>query len=322
MKKFLHNLNCTVSATKSNCITFIALIVVFLVSDNCFAQPTVLGTQAVGGTYTTYDLTTVGGFKQIRLQATSAAATGVRNWEFATGTAGATVYNPNWRPNTGGNTLSTNTFIPTSFANGAKYNTGGGASGLLPAIISNNYYTFNVSNLAAADNVMQLLETSFNPVTLNTQALVVATSANGSSQVTVTTSAAPAAGEFVYIRSSNDGYVTSNITPVTFNGTTGVGYVATCSGNISYYIFSSNKTTVQLAADVSGNGQAAYDMATLNLLNNANANYTYTQSVVTNFQGNYYVPSVCYPTLASIIIAINGATLGGAVVVNIQNGYS
>ena len=112
---------------------------------NCFAQPTVLGSQVVNGGYSTTNLVAVSGaLKQVRLQATSGAASGARNWEFATGTAAATVYTTNWRPNTANNTLSINTYIPTTFANGAKYNTSsGGASGLLPAITSGNYYTLH-----------------------------------------------------------------------------------------------------------------------------------------------------------------------------------
>ena len=54
------------------------LIIVFILGffNNNFAQPTVLGTQLINGAYTTYDLITVGAFKQIKLQATSSAATG------------------------------------------------------------------------------------------------------------------------------------------------------------------------------------------------------------------------------------------------------
>ena len=167
LRKGKNTISSTNLLSKSSISLLLLMLSLIGYVPNCFAQPTVLGSQVVNGGYSTTNLVAVSGaLKQVRLQATSGAASGARNWEFATGTAAATVYTTNWRPNASGNTLSVNTYIPTTFANGAKYNTSsGGASGLLPAITSGNYYTFNVSNNSAADNVMQLLETSYAPVT-------------------------------------------------------------------------------------------------------------------------------------------------------------
>ena len=119
--------------------------------------------------------------------------------------------------------MSVNTYIPTSFANGARYNTGGGADGLLPVITSGNYYTFNVSNNSAADNIMALLETTFNPITVSTVAQNPGTGVVNSTApvtVTITTSAAPASGENVFLRYTTNGYTASTLVQFTFSGTT------------------------------------------------------------------------------------------------------
>ena len=254
------------------------LLLVFIgVAFMAVAQPTVLGTQIVNGTYATYNLATVGLIKQVRLQATSSANTGSRTWEFATGSAGSANYSTNWRPYTSSNTLSANTFIPASFGNGAKYNTNsGGASGLLPAITSNNYYTFNVSNNNASDNVMALWETNFSPVTINT-ANTSATCDNMAVTVSFSTSAAPATGEYVYVRYSTDNFTTSNISLATFSSASGSAIIPAHSATtvVKYYLFSSSRNASELATIVTDNGQVGYDIATLNLQNNGSS-YSYT----------------------------------------------
>jgi hypothetical protein len=40
------------------------------------------------------------------------------------------------------------------------------------------------------------------------------------------------------------------------------------------------------------------------------------------FSGNYYIPSICYPTLASFITALNAGTVGGSITVNVAAGYT
>ena len=240
-------------------------------------QPTVLGTQLINGSYTTYDLNTVGGFKQIRLQATSAATSGARNWEFASGTAGAVNYGVTWRPYTTGQVMSVNTFIPTTFANGARYTVNSGSSGLLPAIVANSYYTFNVSNLASADNTMALLETSYNPTAISSVTRNPATpSATQAVAVTVTTATAPQAGENVFVRySTTSNFVSSTLVQASFTGTTGVAYIpgTTAGTTIYYYVFSSNASSATIGTN--------YDMFTLNLNNNSGANYSYTVAAAT-----------------------------------------
>ena len=250
---------------------YLLLFTVLAFSMGVFAQPSVLGTQLANGSYVTYNLNSIGLFRQYRLQASTSAAISTRNWEFASGTAASPNYTTNWRPNTSNNTLSSNLFIPTSFANGAKYNTAsGGASGLLPVITSGNYYTFNVDINSAADNSMELLETSYNPVTITSVSNTTPANASNSVLVTCTTSAAPSAGEYVYVRYSTvNTFAASALAQFTFTGTTGQALIP-CqpAGQVYYYVLSSNQTSAQITADATTYGKIAYDLATLNLNNN------------------------------------------------------
>ncbi len=287
-----------------------------LMSGAAWGQPTVLGTQLVNGSYATYDLNTVGGFKQYRLQASSSAAISTRNWEFATGTSGAPSYTTNWRPNTSGNTLSPDLFIPTSFANGAKYNTGsGGSSGLLPVITSGNYYTFNVSTNAAADNVMAMLETSFNPVTVST--VTSAAGTYGSRVVSITTSGTPNANERIYVRYTTNAFVSSTIVQATGSGTSWSATIPWQSSAVTYYVYTSNKAATSINADVTTySTQSVHDMATLNLNNNGGANYTWSPAagpiIVTSTGGTAANTPTSYATFTGAggaIAALNGGTI-------------
>ena len=58
------------------------ILLLCALSSSVFGQATQLGTQTVSGAYTSYGLTDLGIFRQVRIQATSGAASGARNWEF------------------------------------------------------------------------------------------------------------------------------------------------------------------------------------------------------------------------------------------------
>ena len=312
-------------------VSSLMLLLVFFTSNDAFAQPSVLFTglnsTTPAPTNSRFALNDMGVFRQIRFQANQNASASSLGWAFHSGTTGSPNYNPCWRPYTGGNTLGVNGFIPTSFANGARYNTGGGgADGLLPAITSGNYYTFNVMENATADNQMALLETSYNPVGLVSQSVVLPLSATGTGTVSITTSAAPSSGEFVYMRYSLDNWATSAYLAMTFTGSTGVAYIPcdpTPGTAVQYYFFSSNKTAAEINADITTFGtQNVFDIYTLNLLNNGGSNYSYTQPSTTGFTGVYNVPGSCYPTLASFITAINAGSVTGPVTVRVAAGYT
>lgn len=288
------------------------------------AQPTVLGTQTINGVYTTYDLSTVGGFRQVRLQATSAAATGTRNWEFCTGTAGAPNYTTNWRPYTAGLTLAAyNQFIPAVGGTAsALYNTGsGGQSGLMPAITANNYYTFNVTTNAAANNSMSVLETTYDPELINTVTQAPALNAvvnTAGVTVSIITSAAPNAN--IFVRYTTNAWATSTIVQATFAGVNGTAVIpALPTGtNVSYYVYSSSRTLADINNDVTTYGQVAHDMATLRINNNAGSNYNYTVLAgVVNVNATNVANDASYARLADAFTAINNGVHTGVINITI-----
>lgn len=272
--------------TYSRIALVLMIVSMSLISEYSYAQPTVLGTQIANGSYVTYDLVTRGGgVRFVRINATSAGTAGARNWEFATGTAGAANYNANWRPYAAAQQLSAyNTYIdPATAASSARYNTSfGGASGTLPAVVSGSYYTFNVGGNSAANNFMSVMSTTYNPkdITAASQSPVAASVLVGQPVVvTATISTALSTNETVYLRYSNNGFTTSTITAFSTAGTsltaTIPGAINTPSANVSYYIFSSNTATPPSVTQA--------DYFTLNLYNasgqNASGggtNYTYT----------------------------------------------
>lgn len=260
------------------------------VSENSYAQPTVLGTQVANGGYVTYDLVTRGGgVRFVRINATSAGAAG-RVWEFATGTAGATNYSTNWRPYTSGQQLSAfNAYIdPATAASSARYNTSfGGQSGTLPAIVSGSYYTFLVGGNSAANNFMSVLSTTYNPkdITSGSQSPVAASVGVGQPVVVTTTiSATLSTNETVYLRYSKDGFATSTIAAFSTAGTTLTctipGAFNTPSANVSYYIFSSNTATAPSVAQADYFSLNIYNASGQNV-SGGGTNYTYTVGATT-----------------------------------------
>ncbi|GAB4093280.1 hypothetical protein GCM10028786_22070 [Flaviaesturariibacter terrae] len=253
------------------------------------AQPTVLGTQLVNGSYATYNLIDKGAVRSVRLQASSGASSGARNWEFATGTAASTNYSTNWRPYSGGQTLSGyNTMIdPASAAASARYNTSfGGSSGLLPAVTSGNYYTVNVGKNSGVNNYMSVLETSYSPVSVNSVSQSPAGNPTNQQSVTVSTTLSGSlnTGEYVFIRwwtdASNSGSSNATIAAMTGSGTSYSYTIPAVPANqtVSYYVFSTNN-----AAPSNSNA----DYYTLNLNNNSNSNYTYTVSGVSAYNTKF-----------------------------------
>jgi len=256
-----------------------------------FAQPTVLGTQLANGSYTTYDLVTRGGgVRFVRINATSGAGAGARNWEFATGTAGSTNYSTNWRPYTSGQQLSAyNTYVDPGGATGsARYNTGfGGQSGTLPAVVSGSYYTVIVGGNSVANNFMSILSTSYNPTSVSSVIQSPATTATAGQTVTLTVNMAASlnSGEYVYLRYSNDAFATSTILPVTMSGAIGTVVIpssANTSGStVSYYIFTSNQASAPSTTQA--------DYFSLNIFNSSGqnvsgggTNFSYTVTTITS----------------------------------------
>ncbi len=301
-------------------------------SSSVFGQATQLGTQTVSGAYTSYGLTDLGIFRQVRIQATSGAASGARNWEFYEAPAD---YDPAWRPWTGGLTLSSynTTVAPVGGTASALKNIGfGGSAGLMPAIVSGNYYTFNITEYSTPgsplDEHMAVLETSYNPVSITGVSQspgIGAVYPENSVYVTVNTSGALSAGEYVYVRySTTINFASSTLLSVTMSGTTGTVEIPCQSvgTTIYYYAYTSNRTSAAILADVGTYGQVAHDMSTLSINNNGGPNYIYTVLPSIGFCGNYYVPSVCYPTIASFVTALNAGSVSCDVVCNVAAGHT
>ena len=315
---------------------FIALATLF---NGVYAQiPSVLRTQVAGGTSADYNLTDFGRFRQVRVQATSSASAG-RSWLFGTGTSGSPSFTRNWRPVGGSGTQiqlpGFNQLVlpaagnPPAYGSATTNASGAGVDGTLPAVTSSRYYTFNISENSttgtAANESMSVIETGFNPTAITSvSANTSSPRSSNSVLVTIATSSAPASGELFYVRySTSSTFVTSDIAQVTMSGSSGTA-ILPCQAagtTVYYHVFSSTKTASELAADVSAGGQIAYELAALQINNNATANYSYTVATGTSFSGVYSVPSACFPTLNSFVTALNTASITGPVDVLIERGY-
>lgn len=293
------------------------LAILFIAGFNgvCLAQPTVLGTALVNGSYTTYNLNTIGNFRQVKMQATSNAVSGTLNWEFCLGTAGSPDYSTNWRPYTAGLTLTGYNLLvpPVGGTSSALFNSGfGGQSGLVPAVTAGNYYTFNIT-ANGGNNHMSVLETTYSPETFSSVTQSPATVGGTVSPViTVVMSSAPASN--VYIRYSTNNFASSVLVPLVFVGATGTANIpAQPAGTIvRYYVYNSPKTSAEISTDVSASGELAHDMATLNLNNNGGANYQYTVLPVTVNATNT-ASDASYLTLKDAFDAINLGTHTGVI---------
>ena len=310
----------------------LSFMVLIIMTFDAAAQATQLGTQTVNGGYVSYPLSDLGIFRQARVQATSSALSGTRNWEFYEAPFD---YDPAWRPYSAGLTLAgyNMNIFPTAGTAAALFNTGfGGSSGLMPTIANGYYYTFNITEYSTPgvpqNEYMGVVETSYNPVTISS---VIQSPAAGvvypenSVYVTVTTAAPPSAGENIFVRySTSINFLSSTLLTVTMTGTTGTVEIP-CQGvgtTIYYYAYSSNRSSAAILADVGATGERAHDMSTLNVNNNGGPNYTYTVAPSIGYCGDYYVPSVCYPTIASFVTALNGGTVSCDVICHVASGHT
>ena len=316
-------------------LNYIGLLALVLTTTAAIAQPTVLGTQAQNGTYATYNLVDLGIFRQIRMQATSSGISGARNWEFCEGTAASPDYDPAWRPYACCLTLATydQTIPPVGGSSSALYNLGfGGSSGYLPDITIGNYYTFNCTEYSTPgipqNEYMGVLQTSYNPVAITSVVQspgIGAVYPENSVYVTVTLSGSLSAGEYVYLRySTTVNFTTSTFMSVPITGTTGTIEIPcqAAGTTIYYYAYTSNKTFASINTEVGTYGQVVHDMNTLSINNNGGPNYIYTVLPSIGFCGNYYVPSVCYPTISSFVTALNAGTVSCSVICNVAAGHT
>lgn len=244
--------------------------------------PTNFGSNAEDGiTYQTYNLIDHGTVSSVRFMAQNAITEGDGTWEFYTGD-----YENNWRPYTADDTLSSFDMLidPSSETASARYNSGyGGQTGKLQAVQAGFYYTAIVGNNATADNFMSIIETDFEPVSIDTvynspeeptenDAITITVELDGALTLSPV--------EHVFIRASVDGWGTSSLTEVT-NISNGVGSIFIPGGTIpagftvDYYAIVTEESTPV---------HETVDYFTLFFGNNNGANYSFSISSVTGIE--------------------------------------
>ncbi len=300
----------------------LTLLMFSLLAFAAVAQPTVMSlNQDVSGTYANTTMTLVGAAYKLRVQENAVGtSSGTRNWQFNSDSYGNT-----WGARSANTLTSYNTVIApntgTASGNWANACSPGcyNAFGKLPATLANNYYTYTImKGISYADQRMSVLETSYNPVTINTVAQAAGT--NGSRTITITTSGAPDAAENIFVRFSTNSYVASNIVQATGSGTTWTATIPSQSAAVSFYVYSSNRSKAAIDADVTSfSTQEVHDLSTLNLNNNSGSNYSYFPVNVTSTGGT---TSATYATLAAAITAINSGTHTGTIVCTVNDGYT
>ncbi len=300
------------------------LLVLFLlsVSFETFAQPAVLYTSLSSTTPTAtnnrFDVNPVSIFRQCRFQANQS---GNFYWAFSLGTPVAPDYSINWRPYTAGNKMLYNTFIPaTIWSDGALYNTSsGGWDGEIDNIQNGYYYTFNVGIEALADNIMEVLETSYNPTPFSS--LTSTWGTNGQRIVTVVMNAPPQSSENVFLRYTTGGinFPSSSTIQFTMIGNTGTAVIpAQAQGaTVHFYAYSSPRPKVDIDTDVLSYGQSAHDMATL-MISGIPASYIETLPI--NVASANASSNGDYATLAEAFTAINNFPQAGNNIIITVNG--
>jgi hypothetical protein len=307
-------------------LQFTLLSITLFIGGKGFAQPGSMSVnQDVGGTYANTVMSLNGGVFQARFLETATTTTGTRNWQFNSDS-----YNNVWGA-TAANTLAAYnaTIVPsTATASGNWVAAGYNAFGRLPVTTTGRYYTYNIiRGTSYASQRMSVLETAYNPVTIPTVSHVAAGSATR--QVTITTSAAPNASERIFVRYSNNNFVSSSIVQATGSGTTWTATIPFLSGTVNFYVYTSSLTKATIDTNVTAQStQEIHDISTLNSNNNSGANYSYTPTAnftVTSAGGTFAGAGIQYGSLTNsggAFEAINAAAAGTGAITILQTGDS
>lgn len=237
------------------------VISLLLISINGFTQPANLFAN-FGVTWNDYTLSDRNSTLGITVQSLN-AGTGACLFNTAAGN-----YDPKWC----GSTSDYNRILNTKLDGAAfYYSTGGWDHDLAFPIQANYYYTFIISKSSSTNNDMSIIETSFNPVTItNVTQSPVTVNPTQPVNVTVTVSGPLGSGEHVFVRYSDNSWVTSSFFEITsFVSNQGTVTIPgkTVGTVVSYYAFSTNQATPD---------GATVDYFTININNNSNLNYSYT----------------------------------------------
>lgn len=299
---------------------FILLFIYFTTSNITFSQPSFLFTD-IAGSFGYYPLSDLGNFRQYTI---TAAGTSTSEWAFLKNNNFGQCAAPGcavWRPYNAGSTLiNYNTIIaPNASANyGALYNgnTGccdGGSAAFMQPVTVGRSYTFNILENVSADNIFSVLETPYVPVNLSGSV----TATTGGS-ISISSLPTLNVGENLYCRYSTDGFVTSQLLPVTIAGTNGsVVIPAMASGTtVSYYFYTSPLSIASISSNVSTHGQLAHDLFTLRVLTNSGVNYSFTFSgpVIVVSSGGTTTTATAYSNLGAAFAPINGGIIHNGII--------
>ena len=306
---------------KASLILFCLSIVMLLFGNKIHAQtPDNLSTDIVSGTLTSYTMTNLGKFNQTRLLSTTTQPASTSRWEFYS--CSGSCYTYSWAPNSPGLTLAgyNQDIPPAAGTASATYNSGStGQYGLLPAVTSGNYYTFNVMN-TTGNNDMGVLQTTYSPVSITS---VSAYAACASSGVTVSakTSIAPNPAEYLYIRYTTNLFSTTTVAKMTGSGTTWTAAIPNQSAGtvVDYYVFSSPNSSLT----TTGMTDAYYYTQTLNMnVNGAVGYYIYTFGALSGTYTVNTTSTASFSSLAAALGELNIRGTTGSVTINIPAGYT
>ncbi|WP_284651382.1 T9SS sorting signal type C domain-containing protein [Flavobacterium terrisoli] len=308
----------------------LGLLFSLLMSNCIWAQPGSMSiNQDVSGTYANTGMTLVGGAFRARFQENgSGTSSGTRNWQF-----NADGYFNQWGTTSGAGIQTLTGFntviVPnTGTASANFYTTGYNSNGRLPATQANYYYTYNIiKGSSYASQRMAILETSYNPVTVNSVSQAVGT--YGSRTINIVTSGTPATGENIFVRYSTNSFSTSTIVQATGSGTSWSASIPWQSGAVSFYVYTSNRTKTAIDSDVTSlSTQEVHDLSTLNVNSNSGSNYSWTPVtgafIVTSAAGTF-ASGIGYSSLTNasgVFSALNTAASGTGAVTILQTADS
>ncbi|MBK7213134.1 MAG: T9SS type A sorting domain-containing protein [Bacteroidales bacterium] len=164
-------------------------------------------------------------------------------------------------------------------------------------VVNGKWYTINWQDNGYASTKGIFMETSGDPVSLNTvtQSPLAGQVLPGQSvTVTLTLSATPCAEELFYLRYTLNGFPTNYLVPFTVTGTTATAVIPPITGTITYSVFST--TVASPATDL--------DLYTIKFNTNNGANYSYTCNI-TNTNVTFRVD------MSNQTVSSNGVHLAG-----------
>lgn len=179
---------------------------------------------------------------------------GTHNWLFTSGPAN----NP-WGNKWAGVTVQMNTLQNYSFNSGADNSV---------TLSNGKWYTMNWEDKGYMNSRAIFMETSAQPVMLQAVSVPSGITAGQSATVSIMLSAAPSAGELIYLRYTNNAWATSSLVAVQLSGSMGTAVIPGQAegATVRYYAFS---TTVS-------NPTTDYDLYSIRVNNNNGSFYSYT----------------------------------------------